>query len=181
MRKWLGRAFFFGIVVAACSVSDGKNSSDDDDDGSGGSGNTAMPGPTEQCEAICAPMHPNGEMQYRTLRTCLLCYACYDACKDDAGPACPQGQEQPAGCSAMAGGDCATCLPPTGQCALVQNPDTSFAGVCANDATACSFNPECVGMNNCVSDCVATTVAASTSMASGPATSTGAASTGTGM
>jgi hypothetical protein len=181
MRKWSGRVLLLGVlgfaVVGACSVSDSKkkSSSGGGDDGSGGA---PMPGVTEQCEAICVPMHPNGEQNYRDLRNCMLCYACYDACKDDAGPACPMGQEQMAGCSAQAGGDCTACL--AGACALVQNPDTTFAGVCAQGASICSMNVECVGLNNCVAECVQSTVAASTSMASG-VTSTGAATTGTGM
>jgi hypothetical protein len=138
------------FAFAACSVS---NTRKVDDDGSGGATSTTTTGSTSSgmtgmCEDTCIPMHPDGEADYRGLRSCLLCSACADACSNENGGVCDAPAE--AGCSAMAG-SCADCL--GSACALEQLADTNFAGVCATQGAICSMNIACVGLNNCVANC----------------------------
>ncbi len=136
-------------VVAGACVPSGP------DEGSG-AGTTFVPepGPTEICETQCIPQHPNGEWDYRALRGCLFCDACPTICVDQATEICA-GRDGGAdlGCSAQAF-HCADCI--GGPCALVQNPDTTFAGACAQFGTTCSANLECVLFTNCVVKCLET-------------------------
>ncbi len=133
-------------AAASCSVSDTLP-------GGGGSGNTG-PDPTVACEEQCVPLHPAGEVDYRALRGCMLCSACADACKGAAAGVCADtALESASGCSAIAGQDCALCV--DGACALSQNADLTFTGVCAPQAQVCAMNVACVQLNGCVADCVA--------------------------
>jgi hypothetical protein len=156
----LHRLFFVcglgGLVVAACATEGPKDS--DDDDGSGGASTSTSastgPGPTEVCEEQCIPQHLQGEVNYRNLRECLLCFACATACENDHGDACPKGiTESPSMCSSLAM-SCQECI--NGGCALVQLADTKFMGICAVNADACSKDIECVALNNCVANCTQT-------------------------
>lgn len=145
MRVWfVGGAILSAFTLgAACSVT----GSDDD----GGSGGSRPPGKTEECEAICLPAHPAGEPVYRALRECLLCRACANICAPDVGDLC-EPQPDLDGCS-QASATCEACV--EGPCALLQQPDTTFVGACAAEATTCIQAPDCIAINNCVAECVA--------------------------
>lgn len=138
------------VWSAACSI-EGKS----DDDGNGGGQTVVEPGPTEVCEEMCVPLHAAGEAEYRTLRACLLCNACSSVCETDAAAVCADAMVQATdACSSLAP-DCASCV--VSPCAVEQQPDTSFVGVCAAEATACQANVPCISLNNCVANCVANT------------------------
>jgi len=157
-------AAFITVQVLACTVEE-TNSSDDDDSGAGGAGTTDV---TVLCEEQCILEHPTGQEAYELVRSCLFCGACFDLCTGENPALCPNGGGD-LGCSINA----TTCGECTQQpCALAQSADTSFTGACAPYGQQCASNAECVGLNNCVVDCVA---------AGGPVTmTTGSSSTGTG-
>lgn len=170
--------FFIGtvaVVVVACTV-DKTSGSDDDDTGSttNAASSSTGPGITETCEEQCQATFPNGVTDYHNVRLCLVCWSCGDKCKEEHRTnVCEDGVGQaPEGCSAQFP-TCQECI--ESDCSLVQNPDTSFAGVCGPIASICSANPDCVRMNNCVADCVA--AGATSSMAS---SGSGVASSATG-
>jgi hypothetical protein len=133
----------------SCSISDTLP----EDGGGSGAGGPSGPSPTKVCEDQCVPLHEGGEADYRILRECMLCGACADACVDSDDGACVNGAvENPAMCSAMAGGDCAACV--ASPCVLSQSADTTFLGLCAPFASVCSMNTPCVQLIGCIDDCV---------------------------
>jgi hypothetical protein len=142
-----------GLLFMACSSTETVEDDGNSFNGPGGAGGHP-PDVTAICEEQCLPAHPGGEADYRAVRSCLLCDACFNICKD-AGVAleCPDEVEPPNGCSASAP-SCAECV--AGMCALVQDPATTmYTGFCAGPANVCSNNIECVGATNCVNNCVA--------------------------
>jgi hypothetical protein len=142
-----------GLLFMACSSAETVEDDGDSFNGPGGGGGHP-PDVTQICEDSCIPGHPNGETDYRAVRTCLLCEACPVVC-DAEGIALPCTTEPPAtdSCSASAP-TCADCV--AGMCALFQDPATTmYTGVCAAPANVCAGNIDCVGLNNCVGNCVA--------------------------
>ena len=141
-----------GVVVVLMACSSGQEPVEDNNTtfpGPPGSGGKE-PTPTEVCEEQCIPAHAAGETDYRAVQTCLLCDACHAVCLAEGVPLeCSAGSN---GCSPFFT-TCAECT--ASDCALVQQPDTSFFGICAGQATTCVANQECVSINNCVSSCVA--------------------------
>jgi len=136
------------VWTAACSI-EGTS----DDDGDGGGQTIIEPGPTEVCEEMCVPQYAAGEVEYRIFRACLLCNACASACETDAAGVCAEAMVQASdACSSLAP-DCASCI--VNPCAVEQQPDTTFVGLCAAEAGACQANQPCLSLNNCVNNCVA--------------------------
>ena len=103
------------------------------------------------CEDSCAMTYPLGATAYGALAACLLSGACHDACATEGGSS---GGQVESGCSSKSS-DCSACI--VSPCALEQLPDTSFAGLCAAEGTACAKSSDCVGLNNCIASCIVTT------------------------
>jgi len=133
-----------GVLIVSCSVSEKRDRDDDDDGGSGGTPIIVL------CEEQCVADQPAGEIDYRAVRSCLLCGACAVACENDHGGVCDDTATE-LGCSGQSS-SCVQCI--NGECALKQNADTTFAGACATQATTCAMNTPCVTLNNCVAICV---------------------------
>ena len=141
-------------MFVACSG--GADPVEDDASDFNGPGGGAAPDVTALCEQQCAPTYPSGEADYRATRSCLLCDACYVACKAEGVDlsVCP-GDPATDGCSAT-DMTCTACV--TGACALAEIPGSgTHTGVCAAFGDTCSNNVECVGMTNCVNACVTNT------------------------
>ena len=149
--RWAYTLTLLALAPVAVSGACSPTLAPEDEGGDGGQVIVTEPGPTEICEGQCIPIHLNGEFDYRAMRNCLLCQACADICTDHSGEQCGAGGTIDTGCSVQAF-DCSDCI--GGPCALSQNPDTTFAGFCAQFGTNCSLNPECVLLNNCVVTCI---------------------------
>jgi len=148
LGRWLA---CIGALTIAIACSSGQEPVEDDSDtfpgppGSGGS----QPNQTDICEQQCIPLHAAGEVDYRGLRTCLLCDACYDVCvAEGVALDCAPGSNACSGFAAT----CAECTAST--CALDQQPDTAFLGVCAVAAGVCQANQACLTISNCVGKCI---------------------------
>ena len=109
--------------------------------GGGGSGGSGASGLT--CEEACLDKHPDGLDLYAPASLCLACDQCYDQCGGAANDNCSGPPATVSDCDASQT-TCEACL----KCTQV------LGGACSDPIAACSADPECKALSDCLNACV---------------------------
>lgn len=109
--------------------------------GGGGNGGSGASGLT--CEEACLEKYPNGLDLYAPAYLCLACDQCYDQCGGAANDNCSGPPATVSDCDASRT-TCTACL----KCTQV------LGGACSDPIAACSADPECKALSDCLNACV---------------------------